>query len=646
MKLIKDRIYNVLWRLFCSIWFIIASMICSICIYIKKTYAVTSEEIINTLLLPTEGTGITVILDAIRFCVPIIFCVGVVASITVCLIDIKFYKKRDKTFKIWRKVMPLIAISSVVLSLVYVNVSYGLINFFTLKNSSSTIYEEYYVDPLIANITTNGTKRNLIYIYIESMENTYADTSIGGAQKFNYIPNLTKLAKDNISFSNTEKLGGFMPSTGTGWTMGGLLASTSGVPFSFPMQGNKMELEELFGSGLHTMGDFLAKEGYNNYFLCGSDAAFAGRDKYFSQHGNYKIFDYYAAIDDGYISKDYYKWWGYEDLKLYEIAKDKLAEISKDSKPFNFTLLTVDMHATSGYICSECENIYPDQLANVVTCADRQVSSFIDWIKAQDFYKNTTIVITGDHIRMDKDLVSDIDDDYDRTVYNCFINAVSQPDKEVQENRIFTTEDIFPTTLASMGYNINGERLGLGTNLFSGKQTLAEQMGIEELNTVLLASSDYYIDHFSPELNVETKRDQYKDDECIATICFCGTGYNLDMYDYAGISYAEDEYSWTDGYNSRIVIPLNTKKKKLFVSLKVTHTYTENPKYIIKCNGQVVLSGTADYYGYLEFETENIDNEITIELEMPDAVSSQVYGSEDNRILSLALYDLKVYELN
>ena len=539
----------------------------------------------------------------------------------------------------------MIAVSSVVMSLFYVNISYGLIDFISLKIVSSTVYEEYYVDPMISSITSDA-KRNLIYIYIESMENTYADVQVGGAQKVNYIPNLTRLAKENISFSNTDELGGFVPSAGTGWTMAGLLASTSGVPFSFPLQGNKMEVEELFGSGLHTMGDFLAREGYSNYFLCGSDAAFAGRDKYFSQHGNYKIFDYYTAIEDGYIPHDYYEWWGYEDLKLYDIAKDKLLEISKDSEPFNFTLLTVDMHATSGYICSECDNIYSEQLANVVVCADRQVNDFIEWIKLQNFYENTTIVITGDHIRMDKDLVSDIDKDYKRTIYNCIINPASQPSKDVQNNRIFVAEDIFPTTLASIGYTIRGDRLGLGTNLFSGKQTLAEQIGLEKLNTMLLASSDYYIDHFSPELNIETKRDNYKEDKCIATIHFCGTDYNLDNYSYSGISYAEDEYSWTEGYKSEIIIPLDTKKKKLFISLKVTHTYTENPKYIIKCNGKEVLSGIADYYGYLEFETEYIGNELVLELEVPDAVSPVMYGSSDDRILSLALYDLKVYEAN
>ena len=36
--------------------------------------------------------------------------------------------------------------------------------------------------------------------------------------------------------------------------------------------------------------------------------------------------------------------------------------------------------------------------------------------------------------------------------------------------------DMFPTTLASLGAVIDGDRLGLGTNLFSDKPTLAENL--------------------------------------------------------------------------------------------------------------------------------------------------------------------------
>lgn len=43
-------------------------------------------------------------------------------------------------------------------------------------------------------------------------------------------------------------------------------------------------------------------------------------------------------------------------------------------------------------------------------------------------------------------------------------------------------------------------RLGLGTNLFSGRETLAEELGFDALNTEVSKSSDYYVRTFAPEL--------------------------------------------------------------------------------------------------------------------------------------------------
>ena len=45
---------------------------------------------------------------------------------------------------------------------------------------------------------------------MESMESSYADQEDGGIMDDNYIPNLTKLAKENINFSDKAdgKLGG------------------------------------------------------------------------------------------------------------------------------------------------------------------------------------------------------------------------------------------------------------------------------------------------------------------------------------------------------------------------------------------------------------------------------------------------------
>ena len=202
--------------------------------------------------------------------------------------------------------------------------------------------------------------------------------------------------------------------------------------------------------------------------------------------------DYYDAIEKGYIDEDYYVWWGYEDLKLFDIAKTELLNLAEGDEPFNFTMLTVDTHHVDGYFCENCDQTYPGQLPNVLVCADEQICDFVNWCKEQDFYEDTVIIVSGDHFRMDSSLIPD---DAERRLYNCFINSAVEPEGGIL-NRDYTSLDLFPTTLAAMGFEIEGNRLGLGTNLFSGEKTLAEQIGFETLNTEVAKYSKYYEENF------------------------------------------------------------------------------------------------------------------------------------------------------
>ncbi|MBQ9805347.1 MAG: LTA synthase family protein [Clostridia bacterium] len=460
-----------------------------------QTFDLEFKELLYTMMSPLKGTGEDTVSEILGSCLPPVICFACVYIV----IAVSFYFRRD-LWKRMRKIGVIATALVLVGSLVFSAIEFRMPAYIIAQLDKTTIYEDYYVDPNDVVISSDGKTKNLIYIYVESLETTYASYELGGNQPHNYMPNLTELAQENVSFSDKAEgqLGGFHNPTGTGWTMAALLSSTSGIPFSFPvgeLGGNDMGKREKFASGLTTLGDILNARGYKQEFLCGSDAAFAGRDLYFTQHGNYEIFDYYAARDNGYIAPDYSVFWGYEDAILYQIAKDELLDLASGSQPFNFTMLTVDLHHTGGYFCSECETVYPNETANIVCCADRQLGEFIDWCKQQSFYEDSVIIITGDHPRMDTILVEGVEDS-ERMVYNCFINAAVTPKGAVFE-RSFTILDIFPTTLAAMGFTIEGNRLGLGVNLFSGEATLAEQMGYSTLEDEVKKYSDYYIQKFS-----------------------------------------------------------------------------------------------------------------------------------------------------
>ena len=344
-------------------------------------------------------------------------------------------------------------------------------------------------------MTAPAEKPNVIWLVLESMETTYASREEGGIQDANYMPNLTRLAKENISFSNTEKLGGLHTTNNTNWTMAALFAGTSGLPFGFPVDQNSMNKYTEFAPDIAAMGDILKRDGYVNEFLCGSDAAYGGRALYFRDHGAYEIYDLFRARENGDIPKDYYVFWGFEDRHLFRIAKQELTRLYEAGQPFNLTMLTVDAHHLGGYTCEECGNEYPERTANVIACTDRQVGEFIEWCKTQPFWDSTVIVITGDHPRMDTLLTEGVDYQ-DRTIYNCFLNARKAPEGGT-ENRTAVMMDLYPTMLGAMGYTIEGNRLGLGTDLFSGEKTLAEEMGYEELNEEVSKYSEYFVTHFA-----------------------------------------------------------------------------------------------------------------------------------------------------
>ena len=97
---------------------------------------------------------------------------------------------------------------------------------------------------------------------------------------------------------------------------------------------------------------------------------------------------------------------------------------------------------------------------------------------------------------MDKKFFKDWDKSYERTVVNMFINsALDKPKEDRMFNRDFAPFDIFPTTLASLGIKIKGDRVGLGTNLYSDKKTLVEEYGLERVNDELSRPSFFYTNY-------------------------------------------------------------------------------------------------------------------------------------------------------
>ena len=444
------------------------------------------EEIVNQLATPMEGTGGFMIEGYLLVCV----LPALLAMIAAGVFLFRFRGRPQYGTVIRRG--SLIGTLFTAAMLVYAFFLLDVGNYLIEANTDSDYIEKNYVDPRQVELTFPQQKRNLIYIWLESMESTYTDQASGGAFSQNVIPELTRLAEENVTFTGPEGgVNGGCSMFGATWTAGALFAQTSGLPLKIPIADSSMDHQDFFFPGIVTLGDILADNGYQQALLIGSDATFGGRRLYFTEHGGYQMWDYNYSLETGQIPEDYFVWWGYEDEKLFSFAREHLTEMAASGQPFNLSLLTVDTHFSNGYVCRLCGDEYgDDQYSNVMACSSRQVTEFVKWIQRQPFYENTTIVISGDHVTMDADYCDDVPEEYQRRVYATIINPAAQLEYP-ERRRDYTTFDQFPTTLAALGVDIPGDRLGLGVNLFSGRQTLLERDGFEKMNTELKRRSAF-----------------------------------------------------------------------------------------------------------------------------------------------------------
>ena len=448
--------------------------------YLMTTWGeLTVDEILYHLKTSIKGTNPEMVRDAvIRYGIPaVILCAVIFAAI----------------FFLRKKSVPAGLIVGLVLAAEFACLFYlktdmdRRLNFTSyvvrrLQGANSDFIRVNYADPKEVKMKFPKKKKNLVFIYLESLEMTYADTANGGAFSENVIPKLTELAHENEDFSGSDtKLNGGVSLPGSTWTMGAMFAYSTGAPLKIPLHGNKMKDRDSFFPGMSSIGTVLEKEGYNQELLIGSDAGFGGRDVFYKSHGNYKIEDYISVRENGRLDKNYKAFWGFEDEKLFKFGREDIKRLAKEKKPFNMTMLTVDTHFEDGYHCRLCKDEFGEQYADAFACSDRQVTKFVKWIQKQDFYKDTTIVLCGDHPTMDRDFCKNVPEDYQRKTYIAIINGQPEESESAGDKaREYSTFDLFPTTLAAMGVRIQGNRLGLGTNLYSKEKTLIEQYGIKK----------------------------------------------------------------------------------------------------------------------------------------------------------------------
>lgn len=335
-----------------------------------------------------------------------------------------------------------------------------------------------YIEP--AAIQAPRHKKNLVLIYAESMEQTYAESSIFGS---NLIEGL------KVSGTKSESIEQFLQTPGTGWTIAGIVSSQCGVPLRpitmKDIDHTSNEQAKVFMANATCLGDVLKRAGYTNIFMGGAGLDFAGKGKFLLTHGYDEV---YGKKDWRERGETQFSEWGLHDDRLLANAKKKIDQLEAQGEPYNLTLLTVDMHPPSGFVSDTCKHRGASDYKNIVTCSADMVGQLIRYMHQRGYTKNTDVVVVGDHLSMGAPLDDQLEQAKERTIFNRFF---TQTDLDKNRNILYHY-DLFPSILYLLGFRFTENRLALGASVFGPLSSDYTLNANDNLDEKLKAPSDAY----------------------------------------------------------------------------------------------------------------------------------------------------------
>ena len=155
---------------------VLATILCFSIKWMFDTWSnLTMEEMVFHLTAPLEGTNTGMIIEYINVCiVP-----AVLILLTAVIIFIGFRgKKKYYVFMACGTVVALV-VSGINVHAAWNKLDVG--GYAESQGTYSNFIDDNYVSPADVSLTFPEQKRNLIYIFLESMEVTYSDKESGGA---------------------------------------------------------------------------------------------------------------------------------------------------------------------------------------------------------------------------------------------------------------------------------------------------------------------------------------------------------------------------------------------------------------------------------------------------------------------------------
>ncbi|NDH08050.1 MAG: hypothetical protein EBY16_00230 [Gammaproteobacteria bacterium] len=385
-------------------------------------------------------------------------------------------------YQLLQKLVPIGLFISGVLAM---DAEYQLFNdaYHRLQHLNSVDYFQLdYKNPADVDFQKIAKPRNLVLIYVESLESSYQNKKLF---EHDLLRHLNKLDLPKVSFNHFSQL------PNTGWTMAGIIASQCGVPYKL----STAYLGNMLGQHLKTfmphawcLGDVLNAYGYRNVFLNGSSLEFAGQGLFFKTHHYDEIYGRSEWQHKGYSSADL-QFWGLADDFLFTEAKHTLNRLMQEEKPFNLTILTIDTHGIDGRLSKTCLQQGGRTFENIVECSSAEVANFIHYVADKGWLDRVTIVVTGDHLVMKNAISDKLNQAQEHFIYNAFI-----ADKPLNKSRDSIVHfDLYPSILHALGFSWDDDRLGLGHSaLGATNPSLNPEKRLTDLKKTILSESMAY----------------------------------------------------------------------------------------------------------------------------------------------------------
>ncbi|HTR00017.1 MAG TPA: sulfatase-like hydrolase/transferase [Candidatus Acidoferrum sp.] len=237
-----------------------------------------------------------------------------------------------------------------------------------------------------------GAGRNLVLIYLESLEATYLNEKIFGP----LAPNLQRFMREGLTFTQIQQ------TAGTSFTMAGIVSSQCGTPMLFEVtpSGNDI-MQNGFLNHVTCLGDILHAGGYHQVFMGGAPLRFAGKGRFLLAHHYDEVLGR-IALSAKLPDRAYQTGWGLYDDSLFTLASETFMRLADTAQPFNLSLLTLDTHHPNGAASASCKPYakIDNSILHAVHCTDQLLKRFIDTISRHPAWANTIVVLVSDHYAM------------------------------------------------------------------------------------------------------------------------------------------------------------------------------------------------------------------------------------------------------